>query len=508
MSTAIPTPPNTIIAALLDIASVAYAVAHSGKVGPSAYAAVDADDLDKLETSLAVLELLPQIEVDGHLTGPARARKHLESFLEGGDVIDLIEKRTRAFPKMTITLAGTPEQQEALKDMLREHRSQPLMAVAAADTQVGCIEFEPQEWKAPTTGPGFTPTREFPASGPISHDFYTHRNSWRDIIVKCIEHTKAGRVFDESLDRMGIDADTSYLEHELRAFDRAFDSLPPALKPQANAVSGETERRMRPRFVEPMVPLTQASMVEQQNRIEFTRPAFERAMQALKHGVKRHETGLYFGMTEYRWEGWEAAMASMTSEIRTNMLADTADEALRIINDAGLLKNLVELFTMRDPGTSVTIREQIPHLYEDFKWKLDIMPRGDRAARTYESTSLHQVIVVAHKGEQDHEYPEPEMCAYCGMSFETPCDAPPTGPCEQANNAFHGSDPTKPRPPAPANRRNEMIALLVRVKDELGVPAAKNIIRAYAPPPGIMADIPDQYIEAVIAACEEGLKQE
>ena len=525
MSTAIPPNPNAIIRALLDIAQAAYVLIHS----PSKEMG------DNLRVQMALLEELPQY-CNNPVNGPCRARKYLESFLVGGSTLTTI----------------------------------------AADVQRDGIEFEAQVWKAPATGPGFTPTAEFPASGPISHDFYTHRSAWRDIIVKCIEQTKAGRTIDHERDLMDIEADTSYLEHELRAFDRAMDSLPPL----QSKIGAPAERRMRPRFVEPIKP--EAS--DTRPIVDATRPLFEKAMKSHGYRTEIDELGLYKGLTEHRWDGWRDAVETMgfrtseaedigsmrearaamdavcnaltkhvpgwqvltprgmdsavqaieqlattaKNEIRTNMLADTADEALRIINDADVLKNLVELFTMRDPGTSVTIREQIPHLYEDFKWKLDIMPRGDRAARTYESTSIHQVIVVAHKGEQDHEYPEPEMCAYCGMSFETPCDAPPTGPCEQANNAFHGSDPTKPRPPAPAPEtpwtadavraaqhamdnalmltgRERATTLLVTIKEIMGVPAAKNIINAYGP--GKLNDIPDTYLNNVIAAAEEVLKK-
>ena len=185
MSTAIPPNPNAIIRALLDIAQAAYVLIHS----PSKEMG------DNLRVQMALLEELPQY-CNNPVNGPCRARKYLESFLVGGSTLTTI----------------------------------------AADVQRDGIEFEAQVWKAPATGPGFTPTAEFPASGPISHDFYTHRSAWRDIIVKCIEQTKAGRAGAGHF-REELDEDMSYLEHELRAFDRAFDTLPPtpALKPQANA---------------------------------------------------------------------------------------------------------------------------------------------------------------------------------------------------------------------------------------------------------------------------------
>ncbi len=93
-------------------------------------------------------------------------------------------------------------------------------------------------------------------------------------------------------------------------------------------------------------------------------------------------------------------------DARTNMLADTADEALRIINDAGLLKNLAWMLTTRDPGTTVKIY-QSSRENAATPWCLNVHEEG-QVARHYRSTSLHQLIAVAHKGEQDHEYPEPD----------------------------------------------------------------------------------------------------
>lgn len=449
MSTAIPPNPNAIIRALLDIAQAAYVLIHSpGK-----------DMADNLKKQVNVLEDLPQY-CNNPVNGPCRASKYLESFLVGGSALTTI----------------------------------------AADVQRDGTEFKEHTWNAPVTGPGFTPTAEFPASGPISHDFYAHRNSWRAGIALLVE---------------GDYGDPDYWKHELRAFDRAFDSLPP-----------QHERRLRERMIEPAIPV-----VGKEALVEATRPLFVKAMQAEGYRTDLDNSAPDYNVVAHRWEGWRAAVESMgfkvsPSEALTNMLADTADEALRIINDAGLLKNLVELFTMRDPGTTVKIY-QSSRENAATPWCLNVHEEG-KVARHYRSTSPHQVIAVAHKGEQDHEYPEPEMCAYCGMSFETPCDAPPTGPCEQANNAFHGSDPTKPRPPAPAPEtawtadavraaqhamdnalmltgRERATTLLVTIKEIMGVPAAKNIINAYGP--GKLNDIPDTYLNNVIAAAEEVLKK-
>ena len=42
--------------------------------------------------------------------------------------------------------------------------------------------------------------------------------------------------------------------------------------------------------------------------------------------------------------------------------------------------------------------------------------------------------------------PELEKCSYCGITCNSPCDAPPSGPCERACDAMYGADPTKPKP--------------------------------------------------------------
>lgn len=53
----------------------------------------------------------------------------------------------------------------------------------------------------------------------IPHDFYTHRKAWR----KALEIAE----INGRRERPDID-DKAYWRHELRAFDRAFNSLPPA----------------------------------------------------------------------------------------------------------------------------------------------------------------------------------------------------------------------------------------------------------------------------------------
>ena len=430
---------------------------------------------EKLGTALRALDPLVALFVGSQRNPPDCARELLQSFLVGGstlesdEAISLIEKRKHTFPKMVITLADqTPEQQERLEDLLKSNRSQPLLAVAAADTQIGSIEFEPQVWNAPTKlhiERAFTPTSEFPASGPIHHDFYTHRDSWRKAIQQCI---------DTSAMPTPESDDAEYWRHELRAFDRAFGMLPPefpaSLKEQANVLAPQVDRRMRPRLVNAAVPcrledwMRQLVFAEMKERLalpsgdearvgpdavlsqlleidrtamlkdpsarvrggEYEHPVFGRVLVIGNHphdGAARicetviDDESFYFltdrstltpadGESKWPYLGLsETSEKTLIANMRTNMLADTADEAQRIINDAGLLKNLAELFTMRDPGAEVTIAEVSG---SSKPWTLSIMKPDGHDTRLYQSTSLHQVIAVAHKGEQDREYPEPQ----------------------------------------------------------------------------------------------------
>jgi len=61
------------------------------------------------------------------------------------------------------------------------------------------------------------------------HDFATHKNSWRNAIVTARDFGCEGSE--------DPDADRSYWNHELRAFDRAF-----ALLPDLTALTSEVER--------------------------------------------------------------------------------------------------------------------------------------------------------------------------------------------------------------------------------------------------------------------------
>lgn len=503
------TNPNAIIRALLDIAQAAYVLVHS----PSK------ETGDNLRRNMALLEELPQY-CNNPVNGPCRARKYLESFLVGGSALS-----------------------EEKKNELLENFSLRKPYAVSGDA----IDFEPtQEWKAPAYKPG----AEFPTSGPISHDFYTHRDNWRELIVK-----QMNAALEDNLE------DHLYIEHELRAFDRAFASLPP-----------EGERRAKPRLDLPTIPV-----VGKDALIEATRPLFEKAMKADKHRADLDERGLYKGMTEYRFEGWRAAVETMGfkpgsddigalreqaeawqavsaalhqhvpewSKLTTramdsavltigdlakkrgatilhDWLADTADEAHKIINDAGLLANLYELCN----GAKVSIWKSFEKGVADRPWYLSAYYDAENYG-IWSSTSFHQAIVEAHMAERDRTQPEPEVCQFCGFTVESPCEAPPPAECptavaaqikdmdegiKQANemqdNMRQYGTIDKPAEPiiTDSPRRQEMNTLLLTVRDKKSIALAKRIVSEVAKVTKMM-DIPDDKIEDVIRASELELKE-
>lgn len=207
-------------------------------------------------------------------------------------------------------------------------------------------------------------------------------------------------------------------------------------------------------------------------------------------------------------------------EVRTSMIADTADEALRIINDADLLANLHEMFDGTDAtGGRVEIINW--HVDEGCRpvWSVEVSTGTGQTK--YESTSFHQAIAVAHKGEHDLRQPEHEECQFCGFTVETPCDAPPPAECPvavaaqvndmnagiaqanemQDNLREHGTIDK------PAERRNHMVNLITQVKDRFGADSAKSTFGRTSQNNLKMADIPDDQIQFVIAACEHKLKE-
>jgi len=450
------TNPNAIIRALLDIAQAAYVLIHSpGR-----------DMADNLRRNMALLEELPQY-CDNPVNGPARASYYLQSLLVGGSTLgrdeeieSLMQRRARAFPPVIVNVTNLSDEKKS--ELLAHFNLHSGGVVPGKSTLVpvlsgDAIGFEvTQEWKGPAKlhiEREFVPSAEFPTSGPISHDFYSHRQAWRDLIQEAENAT-------ESEDH------ASYIEHELRAFDRAFASLPP-----------DGERRAKPRLDLPTIPV-----VGKDALIEATRPLFEKAMVALGHRAELDSRGLYKGTTEYRFEGWRAAVETMgfkpgsddigslreqaeawqavsaalhqhvpewsklstramDSAVMTigdlakkrgatilhHMLADKTDEAHKIINDACLLANLHDLCN----GAKVSIWKSLEPGVADRPWYLSVFYNAENYG-IRSSTSFHQAIVEAHMAERDRTQPEPEVCQFCGFTVESPCEAPPPAECPVA----------------------------------------------------------------------------
>lgn len=67
---------------------------------------------------------------------------------------------------------------------------------------------------------------------------------------------------------------------------------------------------------------------------EASRPSFEAAMRAAGHRTDRWGDGTYNGRTEYRWEGWVAALASRPAEVDDEGLPPLPPEAARAMKGA------------------------------------------------------------------------------------------------------------------------------------------------------------------------------
>lgn len=530
--------PNKIIAALLDITSAAYNLAQGERHTGRALTEVSADQLETLNTKLALLDPLMAEVVATQANPPACARELLRSFLVGQyivgsldrteDIESLAQKRTRHFPPMVVSVTNLSAEQ---KNELLEHFNLMKKTLALTPLISGdAIGFEvSQEWKGPAKlhiEREFVPSAEFPTSGPIPHDFYSHRTTWRGMLEAAIALAPTND-------------DQAFMQRELRAFDRAFVSLPP-----------EGERRAKPRLDLPTIPV-----VGKDALIEATRPLFEKAMKADKHRADLDERGLYKGMTEYRFEGWRAAVETMgfkpgsddigalreqaeawqavsaalhqhvpewpklttramDSAVMTigdlakkrgatilhDWLADTADEAHKIINDAGLLANLLELCN----GAKVSIWKSFEKGVADRPWYLSVYYDAENYG-IWSSTSFHQVIAEAHMAERDRTQPEPKgnvpsKAPTWDMSASMPLSIMPAAAVVGISTA--PAEPTITDSP----RRQEMNTLMLTVRDKKSIALAKRIVSEVAKVTKVM-DIPDDKIEDVIRACEMELKE-
>lgn len=171
---------------------------------------------------------------------------------------------------------------------------------------------------------------------------------------------------------------------------------------------------------------------------------------------------------------------------------------------AFMLDRLLRSYLKNGDKWEIAINDEMRALHkkmrgEKIKGKSDQIEHFDHDGEL-PSVASHEKCAYCVITDEDDEI-EHETCKFCGMAFESPCEAPPSGPCEQANNAFHGSDPTKPRP-----RRDAMNALLIEVKETCGVREAKRLIVQVGGSPRKMAEIPDDRVQAVIEAAQYHLR--
>lgn len=96
------------------------------------------------------------------------------------------------------------------------------------------------------------------------------------------------------------------IESERLAVFKAFGVYPPGC---TDRLDHSIERRLLNRI------LRRATLPSPSTAPDATHPAFQAAMKAAGHRFDRWDNGTYKGMTEYRWEGWVAALASRPAEV-------------------------------------------------------------------------------------------------------------------------------------------------------------------------------------------------
>ena len=203
---------------------------------------------------------------------------------------------------------------------------------------------------------------------------------------------------------------------------------------------------------------------------------------------------------------------------RDKLLADTANEAHKIWNDAELLASLRRLCGYVENGSS----EPIGISQDDAtnEWVLRIGPAMTTRARHFHARSFHQVIRIAAD-----DMLENETCKFCGFEVEFPCDEPPVDICSAAIRAAEKQKRAKPEVKVTADvsqavqsfeavaaavkesARDLMKATLIQLKDEAGGVTAKRIITKVG---GVqkMAEIPEALVVAVTIAASDRINLE
>lgn len=194
---------------------------------------------------------------------------------------------------------------------------------------------------------------------------------------------------------------------------------------------------------------------------------------------------------------------------RDKLLADTANEAHRIWNDADLLASLRRLCGYVENGSS----ESIGISQDDAtnEWVLRIGPSMSPRVRHFHARSFHQVIRIAAD-----DMLENERCKFCGFEVEFACDEPPPDICSAAIRAAEKQKRAKPATvtsAAPAGPSREYLAreamnkLLLELATTYSNSTAKRIIIQVGGAQK-MKDIPDDKVQAVTIATRDRLALE
>ena len=216
--------PNEIISGLLAIARAAHTLQSGIDYEGAMNVRASRDDADKLEAAIDALGTLP-----GDGDPITRATTALQSFIEstGGSIAvprDVIaaagHRRTNppqdGYAANTIYVVATDSEAKPViygsRSTFTPHEDYHVMEAALDFEQAKRLRG--QEIQPFKIGQLWMTTIE-PVQ--ISHDFYSHRNTWRAAVQRCI---------DDAPPRTEDTDDKAYWERELKAFDRTFSSLP------------------------------------------------------------------------------------------------------------------------------------------------------------------------------------------------------------------------------------------------------------------------------------------
>jgi dUTP pyrophosphatase len=296
-----------------------------------------------------------------------------------------------------------------------------------------------------------------PVPAPVlHHNFSTHHKAWR-------------RGLEIAAASFSNEADRTYWQHELAAFDMAYRKFDHSLAtgaddmPDAIHHGGPVPKhRPQPRKTTRDVLTEFSSIIE---------------------NCDSRMIGDGSGEREYILSAED--IATLRS-LRDAFVAETIIDAQKVVNDADLLDKLRRMCGYVEDGSSefVTIGQ------DDATREWGISVGADhrmQKRRHYHGTSFHQAIRAAAEKELDVEPEAEDLAQPRDKTFEIAVVAVP------ASSFIEQAD-----------KRNEMRALLLKVKDRFSAVHAKNIINAVGKAQK-MDDIDPANYDKVIEACNADL---